>query len=122
MSSTVNTNSNLQSMFSNQKPQPVPGTNQPMAPLNHPINKPSAPINQPTAPMNQPTAPMNQPTAPMNQPNAPMNQPASSAPGSGQNLVSPKRGKGILTQQRPGLRQPMCGACDGQIRLDILSA
>ena len=115
MSSTVNTNSNLQSMFSNQKQQPVPVTNQPMAPLNHPINKPSAPINQPTAPMNQPTAPMNQP-------NAPMNQPASSAPGSGQNLVSPKRGKGILTQQRPGLRQPMCGACDGQIRLDILSA
>ena len=101
MSSTVNTNRNLQSMFSNQKQQPVPGTNQPMAPLNHPINKPSDPINQP---------------------NAPMNQPAPSAPGSGQNLVAPKRGKGILTQQRPGLRQPMCGACDGQIRLDILSA
>ena len=63
--------------------------------------------NQPTAPMNQPSA------APMN------NQQSAPGSGSGQNLTAPKRGKGVLTQQRPGMRVPMCGACDGQIRLDI---
>ena len=71
--------------------------------------------NQPTAPLNQTTASsMNQPlAAPMN------NQQSAPGTGSGQNLTAPKRGKGILTQQRPGMRVPMCGACDGQIRLDI---
>ena len=39
------------------------------------------------------------------------------APGPGQNLSAPTRGRGVLTQQRPGMRVPLCGACDGQIRL-----
>ena len=36
--------------------------------------------------------------------------------GPGQNVSAPVRGKGVLTQQAPGMRVPLCGACDGQIR------
>ncbi len=36
--------------------------------------------------------------------------------GPGQNVSAPTRGRGVLTQQKPGMRVPMCGACDGQIR------
>ena len=38
------------------------------------------------------------------------------SPGPGQNITAPKRGKGELCQQQPGMRTPVCGACDGQIR------
>ena len=53
---------------------------------------------------------------------APAPAPAASAPstggggGPGQNVSAPVRGKGVLTQQAPGMRVPLCGACDGQIR------
>ena len=43
-------------------------------------------------------------------------EPLPAPPGPGQNLSAPTRGRGVLTQQRPGMRVPMCGACDGQIR------
>ena len=36
--------------------------------------------------------------------------------GPGQTMVTPNRGKGVLTQQMPGMRVPICGACQGQIR------
>jgi len=59
-------------------------------------------------------------------PKAPM--PAASAPGNngvgvpGQNLSAPMRGRGVLTQQKPGMRVPLCGACDGQIRGPFITA
>ena len=35
--------------------------------------------------------------------------------GPGQNMITPRRGKGVLTQQQPGMRVPICacGACQG---------
>ena len=36
--------------------------------------------------------------------------------GPGQNVTAPKRGRGILQQQQPGMRTPLCGACEQQIR------
>ena len=36
-------------------------------------------------------------------------------------MTAPRRGKGELKQQQPGMRTPICGACDGQIRLGILT-
>ena len=41
---------------------------------------------------------------------------APAAGGPSQNVSAPTRGRGVLTQQKPGMRVPMCGACDGQIR------
>ena len=38
------------------------------------------------------------------------------SPGPGQQVTAPRRGKGELHQQQPGMRTPICGACDGQIR------
>ena len=38
------------------------------------------------------------------------------AVGPNQNLICPKRGKGVLQQQQPGMRTPVCGACSSQIR------
>ena len=67
-------------------------------------------INQQQNMMNQQQIPI---TVPQQQ------QPAAPAGSSGSNLSAPKRGKGILTQQRPGMRVPMCGACSGQIRWAI---
>ena len=34
----------------------------------------------------------------------------------GQNVSAPRRGRGVLQQQQPGMRVPMCGSCDTQIR------
>lgn len=39
--------------------------------------------------------------------------------GPGQNVTVPRRGKGELQQQKPGMRVPICGACDGQIRCKL---
>ena len=36
--------------------------------------------------------------------------------GPGQNVSAPRRGRGVLQQQKPGMRVPMCGFCDDQIR------
>jgi hypothetical protein len=36
--------------------------------------------------------------------------------GPGQNLVAPRRGKGILKQPTAGMRIPLCGGCNTQIR------
>ena len=41
---------------------------------------------------------------------------APAAVGPNQNLICPKRGKGVLQQQQPGMRTPVCGACSSQIR------
>ena len=38
--------------------------------------------------------------------------------GPGQNVVAPRRGMGVLKQQQPGMRVPVCGACDSQIRFE----
>jgi len=38
------------------------------------------------------------------------------AVGPGQNVSAPRRGRGVLQQQKPGMRVPMCGNCDNQIR------
>ena len=44
-------------------------------------------------------------------------EPASAPVGSpGQNVTAPKRGRGVLQQQQPGMRTPLCGACEQQIR------
>ena len=61
------------------------------------------------------------PTMPVAQPsenNLKPQQPAPEAysPGPGQQMTAPRRGKGELKQQQPGMRTPICGACDGQIR------
>ena len=34
----------------------------------------------------------------------------------GQNMTAPRRGKGVLKQQEPGMRVPHCGGCTEQIR------
>ena len=34
----------------------------------------------------------------------------------GQAVSAPRRGRGVLQQQTPGMRVPMCGSCDLQIR------
>ena len=47
--------------------------------------------------------------------------PETYSPGPGQQVTAPRRGKGELKQQQPGMRTPICGACDGQIRLGILT-
>ena len=39
--------------------------------------------------------------------------------GPGQTVSAPKRGRGELCQQQPGMRTPICGACDGHIRWKI---
>ncbi|XP_023320569.1 PDZ and LIM domain protein Zasp isoform X4 [Eurytemora carolleeae] len=49
-------------------------------------------------------------------------EPAAAPAGPGQNVSAPVRGRGVLTQQRPGMRVPMCGACDGQIRGPFITA
>ena len=36
--------------------------------------------------------------------------------GPGQNVSAPRRGRGVLQQQQPGMRVPMCGSCNNQIR------
>jgi len=41
------------------------------------------------------------------------------APGPGQNMTAPRRGMGVLKQQLPGMRIPICGACEGQIRFEV---
>ena len=41
------------------------------------------------------------------------------AAGPGQTVSAPKRGRGELCQQQPGMRTPICGACDGHIRWKI---
>ena len=38
------------------------------------------------------------------------------AAGKNQNLIVPNRGRGVLQQQQPGMRTPLCGACSSQIR------
>ena len=43
-------------------------------------------------------------------------QQESYSPGPGQQVTAPRRGKGELKQQQPGMRTPICGACDDQIR------
>merc|ERR1719361_2031066 len=55
----------------------------------------------------------------------PQNDPEpASAPvgGPGQNVTAPKRGRGVLQQQQPGMRTPLCGACKQQIRGPFITA
>jgi len=42
--------------------------------------------------------------------------------GPGQNVSAPRRGRGVLQQQKPGMRVPMCGYCDDQIRGPFITA
>ena len=42
--------------------------------------------------------------------------PAATTPGT--NVTGPNRGQGVLQQQKPGMRTPLCGACESQIRCD----
>jgi len=42
--------------------------------------------------------------------------------GPGQNVSAPRRGRGVLQQQKPGMRTPMCGSCDQQIRGPFITA
>eukprot|EP00092_Neocalanus_flemingeri_P004273 GFUD01004593.1.p1 GENE.GFUD01004593.1~~GFUD01004593.1.p1 ORF type:complete len:858 (-),score=130.03 GFUD01004593.1:824-3397(-) len=44
------------------------------------------------------------------------------AAGPGQNVSAPRRGRGVLQQQKPGMRVPMCGNCDNQIRGPFITA
>ncbi len=53
--------------------------------------------------------------------NAPAGPGQNAPAGPGQNVSAPTRGRGVLTQQKPGMRVPMCGACDGQIRCCLLA-
>ena len=47
---------------------------------------------------------------------APSVEPETFTVGPGQSVTAPRRGKGELQEQKPGMRVPVCGACDGQIR------
>merc|ERR1719410_2618118 len=40
----------------------------------------------------------------------------------GQAVSAPRRGRGVLQQQTPGMRVPMCGSCDLQIRGPFITA
>ena len=40
--------------------------------------------------------------------------------GPGQNVSAPRRGRGVLQQQQPGMRVPMCGSCNNQIRCSYI--
>jgi len=42
--------------------------------------------------------------------------------GAGQNVCAPRRGRGVLQQQKPGMRTPMCGGCQAQIRGPFITA
>lgn len=42
--------------------------------------------------------------------------------GPGQNVSAPRRGRGVLQQQQPGMRVPMCGSCNNQIRGPFITA
>ena len=37
-------------------------------------------------------------------------------PGPGQNVTAPERIRGEIYEQQPGMRAPICGACDAHIR------
>ena len=43
-------------------------------------------------------------------------QPPPPQVGPGQNLITPRRGKGILKQPQVGMRIPLCGGCQQQVR------
>ena len=62
-----------------------------------------------------------QPTPILKNSQPPLDAVDTPAVGPGQNVVAPKRGRGVLTQQQPGMRVPMCGACNGQIRCSKLN-
>jgi len=68
----------------------------------------------------QPLKPLNSPQSILKQviPNAQMDPLPESIPptGPGQNVTAPRRGMGVLKQQQPGMRVPLCGGCDTQIR------
>ncbi len=65
-----------------------------------------------------PKAPAAGPTGGPGQ-NAPAGPGQNAPAGPGQNVSAPTRGRGVLTQQKPGMRVPMCGACEGQIRCTL---
>jgi len=44
------------------------------------------------------------------------------SPGPGQNVTAPKRGRGEICEQQPGMRAPICGACDAHIRGPFITA
>jgi len=81
--------------------------------LGHPMQ---VPINQNGAPNNlHNPAPMDKtPSFAAN--NSIPSNPELPVVGPGQNVSAPRRGRGLLQQQKPGMRVPMCGSCNAQIR------
>ena len=76
--------------------------------------KPVSILKQPSsAPVSAPVS------APSQQLNNNISPDLGYSPGPGQNVTAPKRGRGELVEQQPGMRVPLCGACDGQIRSEL---
>ncbi|GLG97106.1 Uncharacterized protein GBIM_03944 [Gryllus bimaculatus] len=115
-------------------PRPVP------APAPAPAPAPMAPGSPQTlgpVPFHGQTPSGIAPPKPFSAPTAPTTSPARPAPGVGGGVgggpgqkgsatfagsSAPRRGRGVLNQQAPGARIPLCGACNNQIRGPFITA
>ena len=88
-------------VLSNGAPQPPQGGSHP---IHTPLGAAPGHINGAQAPGHTNGAP------------APTQAPGPVSGQNGSNVSAPKRGRGVLQQQQPGMRVPMCGGCDQQIR------
>lgn len=66
----------------------------------------------------KPVSILKQPTQqqPVQQASQQYAEPETWTPGPGQSVTAPRRGRGELMEQQPGMRTPICGACESQIR------
>eukprot|EP00088_Acartia_fossae_P035125 TRINITY_DN3613_c0_g1_i3.p1 TRINITY_DN3613_c0_g1~~TRINITY_DN3613_c0_g1_i3.p1 ORF type:complete len:829 (-),score=187.55 TRINITY_DN3613_c0_g1_i3:498-2984(-) len=107
-------------------PQPFGAVNhqQQQFQLSQQQHQPTMPAPPPQQPANYAPVPQSAPTSVGGGLNNGYNGSGgvSSGNAGGQNVSAPKRGKGVLTQQRPGMRVPMCGGCGGQIRGPFITA
>ena len=103
-----------QTSYSYQQQQQSTTTNSQQSvqvpPAQNNVSKPVSILKQ-----SLPTMPVAQPSENNLKPQQPT-PPEAYSPGPGQQMTAPRRGKGELKQQQPGMRTPICGACDGQIR------
>ncbi|KAK7873261.1 hypothetical protein R5R35_011333 [Gryllus longicercus] len=119
-------------------PAPMaPGSPQTLGPV--PFHAPrvgTSHVNAPRSPQGQTPSGI-APPKPFSAPTAPTTSPARPAPGVGGGVgggpgqkgsatfagsSAPRRGRGVLSQQAPGARIPLCGACNNQIRGPFITA
>ena len=97
--------------YSYQQQQSTTTNSVQVPPAQNNVSKPVSILKQ-----SLPTMPVAQPSENNLKPQQPTPAPEAYSPGPGQQMTAPRRGKGELKQQQPGMRTPICGACDGQIR------